>query len=331
MKKYYVPPDIDFEVFNVDIFNHDTSEVDVEELSIILNQLNQISLDSVPEPRPQLDLTSITELAVGVGRSYNQIQNLEPAEPETNQLECSVSNIQTFDFGTTEDIPDFSVVELPPDDEYKPISLKYEINPISRCSDMNHNPKNGTYYLKNGDAEFVVPCVFNNFDSFIVIQNRLWSEFDWNNARFQFTKATLRQYESGFGYMNANFWLGLNKFHILSKYSNGGAVILSNDNRIQKFYYDILKVGNKENKFRLTVAGDDEALMKSNGKSFSMGNDIKCATSNYGGWWFSCHEMGLYTHLNGKSPSDDFAFNNFWFTWEFKNEQFYNTHLLIRF
>ena len=119
-------------------------------------------------------------------------------------------------------------------------------------------------------------------------------------------------YVKGFGDLNGEFWLGLNKIHRLTNGSNTTAALrvdledFEGDKRYAK--YSTFQVLDSSRKYQLNVSGysgdaGDSLISYHNGKKFStkdQDNDehaaVSCSTRYKGAWWYySCH----YSNLNG--------------------------------
>ncbi|ALC42885.1 maker631, partial [Drosophila busckii] len=175
------------------------------------------------------------------------------------------------------------------------------------CKPYAHNPGIYTIYVP-GLMPFLVPCIDNSKASpgWTVIQQRLngGQEFqrDWNT------------YRDGFGYLNEDYFLGLNKIHYITHSQPHELYI-----RMQKFndewyfvHYDNFRVGSEDDLFELQSVGkytgtheDDDYFGYSKNVKFTTydrdnddwdtGNCAKDEMS--GGWWYtSCAAC----NLNGK-------------------------------
>jgi len=142
----------------------------------------------------------------------------------------------------------------------------------------------------------------------IIIHQHLGYTFDWN--------LTWADYKAGFGSIDDNFWLGLEKMHLLTSsqpYRLRIEMQMYNGNLWYSAEYWSFKIGDGPNdKYRLEVSGysgdaDDvlqyegsEGIHYHNGMKFttydqdydsSSGN---CAVDGGGGWWFnSCYRVCL--------------------------------------
>jgi len=152
-----------------------------------------------------------------------------------------------------------------------------------------------------------------------VIQKRLDGSVDfyrgWND------------YKRGFGNLNGEFWLGLDKIHRLTKQRSKLRVDLEDTTGKTAYAeYDVFSVTSERAKYQLSIgtysgtAGD--SLSGHRGMAFStkdQDNDAysgNCATLFKGAWWYgACHSSnlnGLY-HL-GKHSSYADGVN--WYTWK---------------
>ena len=143
----------------------------------------------------------------------------------------------------------------------------------------------------------------------ITIHQRLGYSFDWN--------LTWADYKAGFGSIDADFWLGLEKMHLLTssqRYRLRVEVQANSSNLWYSAEYWSFKIGDELNdKYRLEVSGysgdagdslqyegDYEGDGKfgcynHNGATFStidQDNDDRatgnCAVGRRGGWWYRC-------------------------------------------
>ncbi|CAH3173844.1 unnamed protein product, partial [Porites lobata] len=114
-------------------------------------------------------------------------------------------------------------------------------------------------------------------------------------------------YKKGFGNLNGEFWLGLDKIHHLTKTKSKLRVELEDFNRNTAYAeYSYFAIADERSKYKLSLgtysgnAGDSLSYHKSS--SFSTkdrdndSSDSNCATSYKGAWWYgNCH----YSNLNG--------------------------------
>ncbi|XP_003390107.1 PREDICTED: ryncolin-4-like [Amphimedon queenslandica] len=164
------------------------------------------------------------------------------------------------------------------------------------------NTCSGVYTVKPDELPaFEVYCDMTNGSGWTVFQRRM-------NGLVDFYR-NWADYEKGFGDLNEEFWLGLNKINRLTA---GQSTSLRVDfetfpyPREKKYAtYSTFKVGNADTEYTLTVSGyggdAGDGMICTNGMKFSTkdrDNDM-IATKNYavmneGAWWFSkCSKSDL--------------------------------------
>ena len=136
-----------------------------------------------------------------------------------------------------------------------------------------------------------------------------------------------RNYDLGFGKLDQEFWLGLNKIHRLTKSSSSLRVDLEDFDGNKRFAkYSVFSVGNALTQYKLkvgTYSGNaGNGLGWHNGMKFSTrdrDNDVssgKCARSYKGAWWYrKCH----VSNLNGQylfGPHTSYANGVNWYYWK---------------
>uniref|UniRef100_A0A182YJK9 Fibrinogen C-terminal domain-containing protein n=1 Tax=Anopheles stephensi TaxID=30069 RepID=A0A182YJK9_ANOST len=134
-----------------------------------------------------------------------------------------------------------------------------------------------------------------------------------------------KDYTEGFGNLDGEFWLGLERIHQLSAMEPHELVILLEDFDGNKTVarYDLFQIGTEVQKYRLMTLGGysgtaGDSLSDLKGNSFStqdMDNDTwdkNCAVSYHGAWWYAaCHQ----SNLNGKylrGQTNEFATGMVW-------------------
>ncbi|XP_078356641.1 uncharacterized protein LOC144641505 isoform X3 [Oculina patagonica] len=127
-------------------------------------------------------------------------------------------------------------------------------------------------------------------------------------------------YKRGFGNLNGEFWLGLDKIHRLTKTTKNRLRVDLEDTAGKTAYaeYDMFAVTSERTKYKLSLgsysgtAGD--SLSYHRGRPFTtkdQDNDssgANCAVKHKGAWWYgACHSSnlnGLYHHGAHKSHAD---------------------------
>ena len=118
-------------------------------------------------------------------------------------------------------------------------------------------------------------------------------------------------YKNGFGSLNGEFWLGLDKMHRLTEVRSCLRVDLEDFEYNSRYAnYSTFHVGSATEYYKLKVGGytgdAGDSLSHHNGMKFSTidnDNDLhasNCAISHSGGWWYKyCHVSnlnGLYAY-----------------------------------
>ncbi|KAK2543205.1 Angptl3 [Columba livia] len=160
----------------------------------------------------------------------------------------------------------------------------------------------GIYTIKpNGSEAFDVYCEMKFGSSWTVIQNRVDGSLDFNQ--------TWDAYANGFGDLNEEFWLGLNKTYSITKQGDYILRIELQDWKDNKRFIEYaFSLGGLETNYTLQlsrISGSiPNALPEQTELRFSTAerdldtiNDFNCPENYLGGWWHSeCEE----TNLNGK-------------------------------
>ncbi|XP_058123373.1 ryncolin-2-like [Anopheles coustani] len=177
---------------------------------------------------------------------------------------------------------------------------------LRSCDRVKTNYTSAFYISPHGNIEkpFLVLCYFdNNFNmggGWTVFQRRIDGSVDFYQ--------NWTMYKNGFGDVNGEHWLGLEKLHIMTRSGRYELLVLLEDFDENSTYalYDQFKIGSEEEKYELTVGGYSAAVGDSlkyhNGRKFSTfdqdNNEYSknCAKEFRGAWWFTyCY----HTHLNG--------------------------------
>ena len=152
-----------------------------------------------------------------------------------------------------------------------------------------------------------------------VFQRRMDGTIDFNRG--------WKDYHCGFGDLDGEFWLGLNKIHRLTS-SNSTLRIDLQDFSGNKRYakYSIFNVGDSDTKYEVLAfeyTGDaGNSFEGHSGLKFSTKDqdndcyeDGSCALLHKGGWWFGyCHNTNLNgLYLFGNHTSDGDGVN--WYHW----------------
>ncbi|XP_052894418.1 ficolin-1-like [Anopheles moucheti] len=119
-----------------------------------------------------------------------------------------------------------------------------------------------------------------------------------------------QEYKNGFGNLEGEFWLGLDRIYHLTVSGPHELVVLLEDFDGNKTYakYDQFEIGNENQKYAITKLGEysgtaGDCMTNSKGLQFStFDNDNDIAMGNYaeffaGAWWY---ELYNNSNLNGR-------------------------------
>ncbi|XP_028410562.1 ryncolin-4-like, partial [Dendronephthya gigantea] len=176
------------------------------------------------------------------------------------------------------------------------------------CADLYNKGirQNGVYKIDpDGKGSFNVRCdMTTSGGGWTVFQRRRDGSVDFYRG--------WQDYKHGFGDLNGEFWLGLDKIHRLTTASGNKLRIDMEDTSGHRKYaeYGLFALTSERQKYQLSLgtysgnAGDSFSAHK--GMSFSTkdsDNDAHtkhCAVAYKGGWWYNaCHTSnlnGLYHH-----------------------------------
>ncbi|KAM8717993.1 hypothetical protein ACLKA7_004664 [Drosophila subpalustris] len=184
------------------------------------------------------------------------------------------------------------------------------------------------------DHPFRVYCDAETHDGgWLVILNRIDGSEDfyrnWN------------AYKTGFGELDGEFWLGLDKIHALTEYSSQELLVILEDSAGEQRYefYERFAIGSEDEKYVLHTLGKaqgdaGDSLRIHHGMQFStydQDNDnwpeVNCAETRTGGWWFNrCHD----SDLNGKYDDNRFGKGINWFHFKGWNTSLKKAIMMIR-
>ncbi|XP_028411134.1 ryncolin-1-like [Dendronephthya gigantea] len=171
-----------------------------------------------------------------------------------------------------------------------------------RCADLYEkgNNQSGIYEINpDGKGSFKVFCdMTTSGGGWTVFQRRLDGSVDFYRG--------WQDYKKGFGNLSEEYWLGLDKIHMMTNISQNELRIDMEDTSGNTAYahYDSFKVSSKNEKYKLNVGGYNgtagDSLKSHNGVAFSTNdsdNDVwkyNCAGRYKGGWWYwRCHHYNL--------------------------------------
>ena len=159
--------------------------------------------------------------------------------------------------------------------------------------------------IQPDDGEpFPVYCEMNRFGGG-------WTRILYRYSRKMTFNRDWYSYKNGFGYINSDGWLGLEKIHRLTKNNSELLVTLCDKNG--KYYfpeYKTFRVGSEATKYQLHIGNftgeDGDSLSFSHNAKFSTydqdhdSSSGNCANSYRGGWWY-------YNCAQGKLTGDPYT------------------------
>ncbi|XP_053668005.1 microfibril-associated glycoprotein 4-like [Anopheles marshallii] len=204
------------------------------------------------------------------------------------------------------------------------------------CSEV---PTSGIYTIQPEKPFYEPITVLCDQDhetgGWIVIQHRF-------NGTMNFYR-NWKQYKHGFGNLDGEFWLGLDRIYQLTVSRPHELVVLLEDFEGNKRYakYDQFEIGDETEMYILKELGNysgtaGDSLRFSNAAKFStfdVDNDTgdnSCAVQFTGAWWYnSCH----YINLNGKylrGNTTKYAAGMVWVTFRGYNYALKSSKMMIR-
>ncbi|XP_052895089.1 ficolin-2-like [Anopheles moucheti] len=152
-----------------------------------------------------------------------------------------------------------------------------------------------------------------------------------------------KEYKNGFGNLDGEFWLGLDRIYQLTMSQPHELVVVLEDFDGNKPYakYDQFEIGDENQKYEMTKLGEHsgtagDSLSYSKGMKFSTfdaDNDewySHCAVDYYGAWWYNkCHESNLNgNYLRGVTKA--YATGMSWKTFRGLNYALKSSKMMIR-
>ncbi|XP_049548421.1 fibrinogen-like protein A [Anopheles darlingi] len=184
--------------------------------------------------------------------------------------------------------------------------------PYRSCKDV-HRKSSGKYYIRGKDVfdSFVAYCEQDKAGGgWMVIQHRFDGSLSFDR--------NWTDYRNGFGEVEGEHWLGLERIHQFTKEHDCELLIEMKDfyDNYKYAKYSSFAIGSESEQYNLTTVGEyrgtaGDSLKYHKGMKFSTpdrDNDIaesNCAVKFQGGWWFyKCYHAflnGLYQNDSGRN------------------------------
>nr|CAD7203950.1 unnamed protein product [Timema douglasi] len=171
-----------------------------------------------------------------------------------------------------------------------------------------------------------------------VIQNRFEGTVDFYRG--------WQDYKHGFGNIGGEFWLGLEKLHLLTNYKVNELFIELQDFTLEKSHaqYSAFAVGSEIEGYPISVLGKYEgtagdSLVYHAGMRFSAHDmdhdgweDGNCAHSHKGAWWYNgCDTSNLNgQYLNGEVPENYEYQGMYWYDWRGPSYSLMKSRISVR-
>ena len=189
---------------------------------------------------------------------------------------------------------------------------------------MEEDPssRSGLYRIALTDSrEFTVYCdMKTDGGGWTVIQQRVDNTTDFYR--------NCMEYKNGFGNLENNFWLGLERIHLLTHAGQNELMVRMSDGKKEVIsQYRHFSVANEESGYRLHIrdyvrdSDGGDSLTFHHGYGFSAydcdrdSSDTNCAVVHHGGWWYrECFESNLngrYYHDRMNSNLDGIIWHTF--------------------
>ncbi|XP_034473162.1 fibrinogen C domain-containing protein 1-A-like isoform X2 [Drosophila innubila] len=149
------------------------------------------------------------------------------------------------------------------------------------------------------------------------------------------------EYKNGFGNLDGEFFIGLDKLHALTSESRQELLVLLEDFGGDKRFeiYDELAIGNEDQQYKLHTVGKasgtaGDSLSLHHGMKFTTfdhDNDIwkegNCARQYNGAWWYQyCHQ----SHLTGRYNDNEYGKGVIWDSFRGLKYSLKKTIMMIR-
>ncbi|XP_028898581.1 ficolin-1-like [Zeugodacus cucurbitae] len=228
------------------------------------------------------------------------------------------------------------------DTEYLPASCNEAVHLTGKKA------KSGIYKIQlppqYGDGKaFYVHCLLDPSGG------EAWTLIQLRKDEYMNFSRGWEEYKKGFGNLNMNFFMGLDKLHALTASQLHELWIELRDFEGSTKYakYDSFAIADERQKYALSILGEysgtagDAMLKVHGGAKFStydqdndehIDNDVNCAEAYKGGWWYGKYEC-LHSNLNGlylNGVTKSFADGIMWKPWHGDYYSMKYVHMAIR-
>ncbi|XP_049548178.1 angiopoietin-related protein 1-like [Anopheles darlingi] len=225
------------------------------------------------------------------------------------------------------------MVNVPFSHEKTPTASKHNALPFTSCRNASSSVS-GVYLISasNATAPFKVYCEQELFGGgWIVVQHR----FDGSVDFYQ----NWDQYRDGFGELDGEFWLGLERMHQLTSARAHEIIFEMKDMKGAYEYarYNAFKVGSESEKYKVKTLGSHSGTARDGmrrGEKFSTKDRDNDGSSEFhwavhyeGAWWFSF--FGGAANLNGRYSNNGGDKSIWWWNTN-SNRGIYFTRMMIR-
>ncbi|XP_017012950.2 ryncolin-2 [Drosophila takahashii] len=247
-------------------------------------------------------VSTLGGLALRIQFMTNELQSLKS---ELNELQGLIEEYKNQ--GTGVPIATRLLRPLPPSVQTFPLALATPTDDTPRNC---HDEKHGQVRIRIApDVEpFFASCDQKvRGGGWMVIAYRYDGSEDFNKD--------WQNYKSGFGALNGEFFIGLDKLHRLTNSEHHELlIVMRNKNREERFaLYDHFSIGSESEKYLLYVLGAykgdaGDSLRYHAGKKFTTfdqdndDNGQNCARTHAGAWWYGreCFESNLFGTFQSK-------------------------------
>ncbi|XP_028411143.1 microfibril-associated glycoprotein 4-like [Dendronephthya gigantea] len=230
-----------------------------------------------------------------------------------------------------------------PQKGYKKTCLKNTSDENERgkdCADIYHKglKQSGTHEVNpDGKGSFKVFCdMTTSGGGWTVFQRRLDGSVDFYRG--------WQDYKQGFGNLSGEFWLGLDRIHMMANISQNELRIDLEDfsGNTRYAHYDSFKVSSESEKYTLNVGGYNgtvkNSLRRHDGMAFTTNdsdNDIwdggNCAVIFKGAWWYyDGHKSNLNGLYHNGTYKASYADGVIWDGWKGYRYSLKSTSMKIR-